>query len=329
MKRIANYIIILSCIGLTIACTIDFIQKDIRKSLVNIVSPADNLNTPSNSVTFWWDELDGAETYNLQIVKPSFDSIVQVIIDTTIIPNKFTRTLLPGRYQWRIKAINGGGSTAFVTRNLFIDTTSNLNFLSVLLVAPGSNSVTTDNTITFSWNALVAATYYRVTITNGSGLVATSNNIPSTSYTYTFSTAAGTEEKIKWQVKAYNTYNNTVNDEIRSFRVDHKVPSAPTLSIPGNSLTVKDTTSFRWHYNGVYSDIFVDSVYVSTDSLFTTFNQITVPRTGTVNSLSILPYVSVPSGTTASSYYWWKVKSVDSVLNVSPASSTYKFKVIH
>jgi hypothetical protein len=332
MKKIVNYLMIVFCLGILIACTKDFIQKDIKNDTINIIAPADNLNTPSNLVTFWWEELEGAEKYDIQIVKPSFDSILQLIVDTTVTVDKFTHSFTPGKYQWRIRATNGGGSTQYVTRTLFIDTTSNLNLLTVSLISPIVNYVTASNSISFSWNPLSAATYYQLTITNGTGSITTVPSLTVTSYNYTFTTNAGTEEKIKWQVKAFNTFNNTVNDEIRSFRIDHKLPSAPTLSAPGNSLTVKDSSSFRWTYGSVKTDIFLDSIYISTDSVFTNIShQLPITRIGNIgNVFSIKPTLSSPTNTLiASPYYWWKVKSVDSLGNVSPASSSYRFKLMN
>ena len=48
------------------------------------------------------------------------------------------------------------------------------------------------------------------------------------------------------------------------------------------------------------------------------------------NSYSISPTLSSPTNTLIpSSYYYWKVKSIDSVGNVSPASTTYKFKLMN
>ena len=94
MNRIVKYSFIIFLVGLFMACTKDFIQKDIKNDIVNIIAPVDNMNTPNNTITFWWDELEGAEKYNLQIVKPSFDSITQLIVDTNVIINKFVKVLL-------------------------------------------------------------------------------------------------------------------------------------------------------------------------------------------------------------------------------------------
>src|ERR1700752_34158 len=166
MKKNFKYIGAIALIILMMSCTKDFVVKDIKNATVTIIAPADSLNTPNNSITFWWEELDGAENYNIQIVKPSFSSVQQLIVDTLVVGNIFNHTFTPGTYQWRIKASNAGGSTNYFTRTLIIDSTSNLNLVSVGLIAPANHSVMTNNNVSFVWNPLPAADYYELTFTN-------------------------------------------------------------------------------------------------------------------------------------------------------------------
>ncbi|MDF2449480.1 MAG: hypothetical protein K0R26_1984 [Bacteroidota bacterium] len=333
MKKILNYANLILCLGLIVACTKDFILKDIKNETVSIIAPADNLSTPNNNITFWWDELDGAEKYNLQIVKPNFNSISQLYVDTTITKNKFSYTFTPGTYQWRIKAINGGGSTVYTTRTLIIDTTSNLNLVSVAMIAPASNTVLANNNVIFSWNQLPATTYYELLITSSTGSVTTVSNIPTTSYSYIFPVSSGVEEKFSWKVKAYNSFSQTQNNLPRSFRIDHKSPSFPSLAYPVNVTTVKDSGAFRWNYSGIFSDIKFDSLFIGTypDSTLTNPIIIVVPRAATnTSTFSIKPTLASPTNTlTSSNYYWWKVKSIDSVGNVSAPSAVFKFKLMN
>ena len=194
MKKTINFfniIIVMTMIG----CTKDFVVKNIKNATVTINAPTDNIKTPNNVITFWWDEVDGAEKYNLQIVKPNFNAIQQLIVDTNITTNKFNHTFTPGTYQWRIKATNSAGSTAYTTRTLIIDTTSNLAYVTVGLISPTSNSVTANNNITFSWNVVAPATSYELTVTNvTTGSVTTVSSIVGTSSNITFPTTLGTEE---------------------------------------------------------------------------------------------------------------------------------------
>lgn len=305
------------------SCTKDFIVKDIKKELVTIISPVDNFKTPNNTITFWWDELEGAETYNLQIVSPNFSSVSSLVLDTVISTNKFTKTLIPGTYQWRIKATNNGGSTAYVTRDLIIDTTSNLGLVSVNLISPTGNYVTQNNNVTFSWNALAAASYYELKYTNlTTNSITTISSIYSTSYPVILNTASGTEDKYSWQVKAYNAFSQTITNTIRTFKVDLKAPMVASILTPtvyGYSL--RDTFHLKYVRSGLSSDIKYDILTLGSDSLFTSPFTQTLSTVAPFQINSILTY----SGTAVP--YWWKINSVDSVGNISTQSLSKRFYI--
>jgi hypothetical protein len=315
MKKIINYLLVVSFVGILIACTKDFIVKDIKNDTVTIIAPVDNLNTPNNTITFWWDQLDGAEKYNLQIVKPSFDSITQLIIDTNVTINKFIQVLTPGKYQWRIKAINGGGSTAYITRTLIIDSTSNLGLVSVGLSLPINNLVLNNNNVNFSWNSLPNVDYYELKLTNTlTNSITTISNITGTSYSYSFTTTAGIEESFTWQVRAFNSTTQTTSNLLWTFKIDHKSPFLPSIISPNSySISVRDTNYLIWNRNSSSADIKYDIVSISSDSLFNSSLGITTSFTTTspIRINSIYSYTGTPIPV------WWRVSSVDSVGNTS------------
>jgi hypothetical protein len=322
LENTVSATILCSLLLLLFSCTKDFIVKDIKNDLVNVIAPIDNLSSPNNTITFWWDELDGAEKYNLQIVKPNFNSVTQLILDTNITTTKFYKTLAPGTYQWRIKAINNGGSTAYVTRNLIIDTTSNLSLVSVNLTTPLNYSVMANNSITFSWNTLYAATSYELKLTNlATSSVTTISSIVGSSYTYSFSTVSGTEDKYSWQIKAFNSFSQTLTNITRSFKIDYKAPFASSILSPNTySITLRDTTYLKWNRNVSNTDIYYDILYISADSTFASFidsqrvNSVLQTR---INSMYTYPGTAIP--------LWWRVNSVDSVGNISVPIQSKRF----
>jgi hypothetical protein len=318
MKKIVNYLLVVSFVGILIACTKDFIVKDIKNDTVSIIAPADNLNTPNNAVTFWWDELDGAEKYNLQIVKPSFSAVIQLIVDTNITLNKFKKVLTPGTYQWRIKAINGAGSTAYTTRTLVIDTTSNLSFITLNPIAP-VGLLTGNKVVTFSWTPHPSADHYEINVLNSGGTsIHTQNNITAANYTYTF-TIPGDLIGYKWQVKAHNSFSFSQYNSASTFSIDITAPSVSQLNSPVNGAIKIDTSSFMW--TRISSDTKYDSIIVSNDSLG---NSLIGSRR--VNGLNYkINLFSLPSPGPSSGYYWWRIISVDSVKNKSAMSLPQKF----
>lgn len=305
---------------ITVSCTKDFIVKDISNETINVIAPADNLTTPNNTITFWWDELDGAEKYNLQIVKPSFNSVLQLLVDTNISINKFNYTFTPGTYQWRIKAINSGGSTQYSVRSFVIDTTSNLSLVTVSPIAPIQNYLTGSKTINFSWNSLNAATYYELEVQDAQGgIVINPNNVSTTSYSYTFSNT--TDVVYTWRVKAHNSTSFSQYNTARSFTIDVTAPSVSSFSHPNNGAIVTSNDSLMWTRPNP-NDTKYDSIVVSVDTLFVSY----LTRTKVAGTKLKLADMN-PTLSPSSSYYWWRIISIDSVGNKSNASLPRKFKI--
>ena len=80
---------------------------------VTLLAPANNVVSDETDQTFYWEKLDNATQYQLQVVTPKFDSIVKLIVDTTISANQFTQILEQGSFQWRVKAQNNSTTTSF------------------------------------------------------------------------------------------------------------------------------------------------------------------------------------------------------------------------
>ncbi len=312
-------IIFIGVLILLFACQKDFIVKDITGKTLVVNAPANNTVTPINAVTFWWEELDGAEKYNIQVVKPNFTAIQQLIADTNVTGNKLTLSLSPGIYQWRIKATNNGGSTAYQVFNLKIDSTSDLSTQLVVSTAPSSGIVTASKTFTFSWNSLYAADKYNIQVLNGAAVVidtVTAN----TTYIRTISTT--TTGNFTWKVKALNNTSVSQYNAPRTFKIDLTKPGMPTgLAHTNGSFPPHPTDTLKWIRFATSTDISFDSLFIYTDvGLAAIFTSTFVPdKKIKIGDL-------VPTLTPAA--YWWRVKSVDSVGNSSVFSATTAFTLV-
>ncbi len=80
---------------------------------VMLLSPLNNHNTSDRSQLFYWEPLDGAISYQLQLVSPRFDSLVTLITDTTITFNELNLVLPKGGYQWRVRGLNNSSKSLF------------------------------------------------------------------------------------------------------------------------------------------------------------------------------------------------------------------------
>lgn len=315
MKYIKLAGLAIAGILLSWSCGKDFIAKDIKNDVVRVLAPANNLITTSNQITFWWEEVNGADKYNIQIVKPDFATINTIIADTNVAGTKFTKTLTPGKYQWRIRAFNAGSNTPYTLFDLTIDTTSNLTNQLVSPVAPLANAITGNRKVVFKWNPLNAALQYQVVLTDAANGVLKDTTTTATSYTYTFPQATAT---YKWKVRALNNSSLTQYNTPLTFSIDVTPPSAPTLSVPLTGYSVSATYTLSWSRTGG-ADVRYDSVFIATDTLFTNV----ISRTKTyATSIPINALNNPPQVTNV--VYWWRVCSVDSVGNRSPYTAPHR-----
>ncbi|WP_317897773.1 hypothetical protein [Aurantibacillus circumpalustris] len=312
MKKLLffNSVVLITFLG----CSKDFIVEDISKKSLVINAPANNTATTLNQITFWWDELDGAEKYNLQIVKPDFTNTIQLMLDTNITVNKFNYTFKPGSYQWRVKATNAGHSTTFQVFSIKIDTTSDLSEQSVGLLSPANGAVTGNTLVTFNWSPISVAKKYRLQI--NSGLVLDTTFTAKTSLTFTVPAIKNSNTPFTWNVKAINDASESqFNPASNTFTVDLKGPSVPVLSAPNDGTIVTVSDTLKWNHG---SDAKYDTVYVADDSLFLSVTALWID----LNRIAISEF-GRPVGAT----YWWRVRSFDTYGNPSSYSLTRKFKI--
>ncbi|MGZ3883525.1 MAG: hypothetical protein ACXVPQ_05040 [Bacteroidia bacterium] len=315
---------VLILLSIVVSCTKDFIVKDIKKAQVSVIAPANNLKTAQNSITFWWDELDGADKYSIQVVKPSFASVQTLVADTNVTGTKFVCTLAPGTYQWRIRGVNNGGNSLYTIYNLTVDTTANLAAQLIIPINPVSNSLTGNKTMTFSWNANLSATNYEVFIEKISG-ASTVTVKDTTTANASLTTSFAAEGNYQWKIRAFNTSSISQYNTPLTFTIDLTAPGNPSLLSPAHGATVKDTIYLKWTRASSTSTITgarYDSLYVYNDSALSS-----VASSAQVYSTQLKIQNLVPSISPVSTYYWWRVKSIDSVGNRSGFSNSLKFKL--
>lgn len=322
-------IIYISVAIILFACQKDFVVKDIKDKTLTVNAPANNTTTSSNSITFWWELLDGAEKYNIQIVKPNFNAIQQLITDTNTTSNKLTLSLNPGTYQWRIKGVNNGGSTAYQTFNLVIDSTTNLSNQLVVPISPAQGLVTKQKVILFSWNALNAATSYSIEISLNNAVVNYSLT-NATNYSYTLAPSTAANYTVSWRVKALNSTSISQYNIPVTFTLDLLPPSGVSIpSSPTASTVVKDTTFLKWNISAPLERQY-DSLFVYADNAYTSLVRTTTVTANQIRINAISPSSPLPAGTSTITAipYWWRLKSVDAVGNTSGFSSALNFQLI-
>lgn len=317
-KMLRKYLILNSVILLASAivwsgCR-DIFEIDLTEKKISILAPTDNFNTTVVTQTFWWEEVEGALEYNIQIVSPSFSSIQMLVLDSIVTDNIFTYTLLPGTYQWRVKASNGSSNTDYTTHTLVIDTTSDLSGQIITLQSPSNGSYFNSLSQTFTWNSLYNATGYDIQIAtpdfSNSANTILDTNISSNSLQLTLDT----EGEYQWKVRATNSSGYSPYSQVSDFEIDITAPNTPLLVLPIANDTSNNPFSLHWDRGTVTGSPITDTVYLYTDSITTLFYKEEKNSTSHTDSIAV-------------GNYFWRVRSVDKAGNLSAYSETRKLTI--
>jgi len=296
----------------------DIFVPDIEEESVYLLSPPDSLITYDYIITFWWENVPDAEKYNLQLVSPSFDSIVHIIADTNLSNTKFENiSLYPGEFEWRVSAYNSTSTTPYITRYFRIDSTESVS--QVILISPDNNEYMNSSSVEFKWSSQEIADFYRYKLYLNDDLKL-DENYETNSITLPEDAADISELNegvYRWQVQAINDYSQSIFSEY-AYTIDRTAPGSPVLTTPADNTTFSvDTVYLSWQR--VYTDAYPlnpDSLYFFRDSL----------NTSPILNLSIadssFTLINEGAGT-----YLWKVKSMDKAGNISQESEIRTFTI--
>lgn len=123
MKNYFNLISLCFILIVFFSCDI-FLEENIIDYKIVLNSPADQVTINELDVIFWWEEMEGVEKYNLQVVKPGFDFVENLVADTFVSKNKLELKLSQGSYQWRVSGHNGYYDSDFSVGSFTVDTTA-------------------------------------------------------------------------------------------------------------------------------------------------------------------------------------------------------------
>lgn len=221
------------------------LSSDIRQKTVQLMSPSNKSVLIEKKVTFWWNLLDGATKYNLQVVSPSFANPAKVIYDRWISSNSVSVDLEAGNYEWRVKAANGISETPFsqFALNVYFNDLSNQK---VSLTKPLYGEQTNQSSIKFIWERLSGNVIYHLLVKKDSWESGTTVQEINTGDTE--ATLPLLDGDFYWGVKALDTQNNSETPySVRKLFIDLTTPEIPRLLSPSNNLSTSDLlVNFSW-----------------------------------------------------------------------------------
>lgn len=293
-----------------------FIEPNINNSKVTLQAPGNGYQSTKYAVNFWWDKVDDALSYRLQVVTPSLDTIGALVIDTLVKKSTFTLSLEPGRYAWHVRAENGSSKTAYSEGRSFTILSSTITTQSVLLSSPANGTLTNQASVNFQWSSLYGATKYRLEIDTNNFInesaVLYNQVIPGLLVSYNFTK----DQTYQWRVRAENDTAQAKWSAINLITYDHTPPGIVTLTAPNNNQTITLPVSLQW---GAVPQAVKYKLYVLKADSTTLYNS-TFPVTTTATSYSF------NLGTSFDKVYW-KVTAVDAAGNEGPPSVLRHFMI--
>jgi len=288
------------------------IDPNMANKSVNLLAPPDNFHTTISTHTLWWDEVDDATGYNLQVVSPSFDYIERLFLDTNITTNKYDYTFLPGEYSWRVRAYNYSTNTSYVVHSLIIDSTPDISQQIIQLKYPQNNDTTNNISFLFNWDPLYNADDYNFQLYYEGIKIFTSV----TEYDTISSILNNGEGNYHWEVRGQNAFSNTAYSS-RTLYIDTTSPNTPSPITPDINAILTDTIiNFEWSRGVVIGSSIKDSLYIATDiSMNNLVRDLYLSDTHYQDSLG-------PGD------YYWRVRSIDKAGNKSGYSFIRKFTIL-
>jgi predicted phage tail protein len=261
----------------------------------------------------WSDVLD-AFSYEFQVAADS--AFISINQSGTTSSSEFTvADLIDGKYFWRVRALNVDiepGSWSAV-RYFYIDN-----------IAPGIPRLNTPvsgaiskGTPTYYWYAVSTGAYYQFRYTTGSGVVVyTSPEIKTTSHRPPIQAIGN----YLWQVRVRDAAGNWSEwSGTRPIEIQAPIPAAPKLILPVNGTSTNDTTPLLSWTGSDYAASY--EVQISFNSGFSAIMQ----QSTIIGATEFTPdplYIS------RSTYYYWRVRSINVYGQVSSWSAYRSFKVI-
>ena len=315
MKKLLLVIFLFVSLVVLNSCK-EFGEVNLSKATITILAPANKDSLTNSNVTFWWEPVTGALKYNIEIVKPSFTNVQTLFIDSNVTTNKFTFALNPGNYQWRIQAINGSSNSAYFTQSFFLDSSLNLITSTVQLSSPANGYTTSNHTVSLQWLALSAATTYNLEVEKTGINPVIITGITTPSYQYVFP-SYGTYQ---WKVWAENSNSQSIASSLNTIIISIPYPTSQLPSDRDTNQVVPVILSWNRGSNQLNSSTNAsDSILIYTDSTENNLVKNDFSYTKT--------YTFTPASPPSKQWYYWKVKTIDSLSDQSIFTSIKRFRL--
>lgn len=294
----------------------EFIEPAITDSKVVLRAPVNGAETKDYAQTFWWEAIDDALSYHLQVVTPDFDHTVKLVLDTLVTGTRFSFSLDPGSYEWRIRAKNGSSATAYAVA-AFTVYPGSITTQQVQLQSPANATLSNLNTAQFKWMRLYGATKYRLEIDTNNFADENSLYLDHTTVNLDYALTFTREKTYQWRVKGQNDTAESKWSPIQTITYDATPPPVVVLSVPQDNASVSKPVTLSWSAAATAKKYMV-YVYKNNGSVLYNGNYpLTTTTLSSVFNLGI-----------SGEKVYWEVRAVDDAGNTSAAGELRSFTIL-
>ncbi|TKC12051.1 hypothetical protein FA048_00075 [Pedobacter polaris] len=280
-----------------------------------LLAPTNNLETSNYQLTFWWEMQQDALGYRLQVVSTDFSNIQKLILDTLVKKDKFTYTLDPGKYQWRVRAENGSSQTSYTTQSFIVHPSSLTNNV-IQLTSPTNNFFTSSPDVKLEWLNLFGATQYRVQLDNQNFIDENNLVLNVTTTNLSFLKTLSKEGNYQFRVRGESTTENSKWSVVRNFSYDATPPVQVKLTAPLNNKTVAKPVQLTW--NSITDAEKYELIVYQSD--LTTLYSTSYPMLLTTNTYTF-------NAGDSNEVIGWKVRAIDKAGNKGSFSDLFSFTI--
>jgi len=105
---------------LILAACNEVVIDDLSDKEVVLRAPVDGFSSNDGMLSFWWDEVDQATEYRIQIAEPDFTNTNRLIIDSTVSSTQLALNIPTGTYQWQVRAQNSAFATSYTNSSFTV-----------------------------------------------------------------------------------------------------------------------------------------------------------------------------------------------------------------
>ncbi len=252
--------------ALLIGCD-DIFEEDLTNQSVVLLNPVEQASLKNTNVNFLWEQMEGANAYNIQLVKGSFAMPEAYLLDSTVTDNRYEIDLLVGKYEWKVAALNASSISKYIQRTFTIDT-SGISDQTVTVYTPEDSSYQNTLHIQCSWQPLTDALFYEIQL----------DLLGTDTVTLTKQQLIATETQLSTTYEGWHTFkvfglSENLNPSIpttHKILVDTTTPKNSVITSILTDTITDETLLIEWdQYSDVGSPIY-DSIFLYSDSALIT-----------------------------------------------------------